>query len=61
MQIGGRTSLRKGVRSFDTVRLVVRTKKKEDVDLDGDILTKTPVTFGIRRKAVQVFVPGEGA
>lgn len=55
--LSGRTEDHKGVRSFATDRLIVRTKRKEDVDLDGDLLTKTPVEFGIRRGAVRVFVP----
>ncbi|MCW5716573.1 MAG: lipid kinase [Bauldia sp.] len=58
--LSGRTHDREGVRAFSTDRLVVRTKRTEDVDLDGDLLTTTPVTFGIRHEAVEVFVAPPG-
>lgn len=38
-------------------RFTIRTRARRDVDLDGDLLTATPVRFGIRRGAIEVFVP----
>lgn len=60
--ISGTYRGKKGVRGFSTERLIVRTKRPLDVDLDGDVLTTTPVTFGVRRSAIEVFAPpSEGA
>lgn len=38
-------------------RFGVRTRSRRPVDLDGDILTATPVEFGVRRGALSVFTP----
>ncbi|OJF89762.1 lipid kinase [Pararhizobium antarcticum] len=57
-------SLRKGthgnwddVRAFSTKDLTIRTSKPRAVNLDGELKTKTPVTFSIREKVLSVFVP----
>ena len=57
-------SLRKGthgdwndVRAFSTKDLTIRTNKPRAVNLDGELKTKTPVTFSVREKAISVFVP----
>lgn len=57
-------SLRKGthgdwadVRAFSTKDLTIRTSRPRAVNLDGELKTKTPVTFSIREKAISVFVP----
>ncbi|MCF6369955.1 lipid kinase [Rhizobium halophilum] len=57
-------SLRKGthgdwrdVRVFSTKGLTLRTSRPQPVNLDGEIKTETPVTFGIREEAISVFTP----
>lgn len=57
-------TLRKGthgqwddVRAFSTKDLTIRTSKPRPVNLDGELITETPVKFGIREKAIKVFVP----
>lgn len=57
-------SLRKGthgkwadVRAFSTKDLTIRTSRPRAVNLDGELKTKTPVSFSIREKAISVFVP----
>ncbi|MCB5205243.1 lipid kinase [Neorhizobium sp. T786] len=56
-------SLRKGthgdwdeVRAFSTKDLTIWTSKPRSVNLDGELKTKTPVTFAIREKAITVFI-----
>lgn len=53
----GRHAGRNGVRTFQTTHLTVETSKPRDVDLDGDLVTRTPVEFTIRPLAIEVLVP----
>ncbi|WP_429515105.1 lipid kinase [Rhodoligotrophos appendicifer] len=46
----------KNVRAFSTTGLTVRTRRSHAVNADGEIVTRTPATFKIRRRAVTVFV-----
>lgn len=48
---------RKGIRGFKTTELTVTTRRPRRVDLDGDLLTSTPVRFGVRPGAIEVFAP----
>ncbi|MFB2552498.1 lipid kinase [Ensifer soli] len=57
-------SLRRGtqghwddVRAFSTKAVTIRTRTPRPVNLDGELKTETPVSFTIREKAVEVFVP----
>jgi YegS/Rv2252/BmrU family lipid kinase len=45
------------VRAFSTKELMIRTRKPRPVNLDGELVTKTPVRFTIREGAISVFVP----
>jgi YegS/Rv2252/BmrU family lipid kinase len=45
------------VRAFKTTELSLVTRRRHDVNTDGEITTTTPATFRIRRKAVEVFAP----
>lgn len=49
----------KNVRTFGTTELTVRTKRPLDINADGEILTTTPARFGLRPRAVTVYVPEE--
>lgn len=55
--IAGTAPARKGVRGFRTTAITVRTRRPRPVDLDGDLLTSTPVRFGVLPLAIAVFVP----
>jgi diacylglycerol kinase (ATP) len=57
-------SLRKGthgewddVLAFSTKGLTLHTKKPRPVNLDGELMTETPVKFTIKEKAIPVFIP----
>lgn len=57
-------SIRKGthgewddVRAFSTKELTLHTRKPRAVNLDGELMTETPVKFTIREKAISVFIP----
>jgi diacylglycerol kinase (ATP) len=42
-------------------RFVVHTRRPREINADGEIVTRTPATFTIRRAALEVFAPrGEG-
>lgn len=47
----------KHVRTFSTTELTLRTRRRHEVNADGELVTSTPARFRVRRKAVQVFVP----
>lgn len=47
----------KDVRTFSTTELTVRTRRRHDVNADGELLTSTPAHFGLKRNAVRVFAP----
>ena len=50
----------KYVRAFSTTELTVRTRRRHDVNADGELVTTTPARFRVRRKAVHIFVPDDG-
>ena len=52
----GRLKGRHAVRTLKGTSVTIRTRRPRDVDLDGDLLTRTPVTFGVIPGAIQVFV-----
>lgn len=52
---------RRSVLTRTTRNIVVRTRSRHDVDLDGDLLTTTPVTFSVRPAAIEIFVPPPAA
>jgi diacylglycerol kinase (ATP) len=41
-------------------RFTIRTRRPRDVNADGEIATRTPAVFSIRRKALEVFAPPVG-
>ena len=45
------------VRTEHDTAFEIRTAKPMDVNADGDIITRTPARFEIRKKAITVFVP----
>lgn len=47
----------KEVRSFRTTSVVVRTSRPRAVNTDGELVTFTPATFGVRRGAIRVYAP----
>jgi YegS/Rv2252/BmrU family lipid kinase len=47
----------KYVRAFPTTELTLRTRRKHEVNADGELVTTTPAHFRIRPRAVAVFVP----
>ncbi len=57
-------SLRKGthgrwkeVRTFETKELTLRTRRRHEVNADGELVTTTPAHFRVHPGAVTVFVP----
>ena len=48
----------KYVRSFSTTELTLKTRRKHEVNADGELVTTTPAHFRVRPRAVKVFVPG---
>jgi YegS/Rv2252/BmrU family lipid kinase len=47
----------KYVRAFPTTELTLRTRRKHEVNADGELVTATPAHFRVRPGAVEVFVP----
>ena len=45
------------VRSFATTELSLRTRRRHEVNADGELVTSTPAQFRIHPAAIQVFVP----
>jgi YegS/Rv2252/BmrU family lipid kinase len=45
------------VRSFATTELSLRTRRRHEVNADGELVTSTPAHFRIHPAAIQVFVP----
>jgi YegS/Rv2252/BmrU family lipid kinase len=56
----GRQGAWREVRSFTSTALQVRTRRPKRVNADGEIITKTPARFRVRRHAVRVYAPGPG-
>ncbi|HET9392964.1 MAG TPA: diacylglycerol kinase family protein [Candidatus Rubrimentiphilum sp.] len=46
-----------GAHYFSASKIQIRTKPKQQVDIDGHTLGKTPAKFKIERKALRVLVP----
>jgi diacylglycerol kinase (ATP) len=57
----GRLEGRHAIRTLKVQRLEIRTRRPYDVDLDGDLLTQTPVVFGVLPGAIRVFVPAKSS
>lgn len=53
----GKQGVWKQVRTLKTDRVEIRTRKPRSINTDGEITTKTPAIFTVRRGAVQVIVP----
>lgn len=47
----------KYVRAFSTTELTLRTRRRHEVNADGELVTTTPAHFRVRPRAVTVFVP----
>jgi diacylglycerol kinase (ATP) len=47
----------KYVRAFHTTELSLWTRRRHDVNADGELVTTTPARFTVRPRAVRVFVP----
>jgi diacylglycerol kinase family enzyme len=45
------------VRAFQTTELVLRTRRPEPINTDGEIKTQTPARFRLLRRAIRVYVP----
>ena len=45
------------VRAFSTTELTLRTRRRHDVNADGELVTSTPAHFRVHPRAVTVFVP----
>jgi diacylglycerol kinase family enzyme len=54
--MGTHTEL-KDVEYFQTKRAIVRSEEPVPVEVDGEVATKTPVTFRISSRKLRVFVP----
>jgi len=48
----------KYVRAFSTTELTLKTRRRHEVNADGELVTSTPAHFRVRPRAVTVFVPG---
>ncbi len=53
----GRQAVWNEVRTASCAHVDIHTRKPKAVNTDGEILTKTPVHFRVRKEAVTVFVP----
>lgn len=47
----------KRVRAFESTELVLRTRRRHEVNADGELVTTTPARFRIRPAAATVFAP----
>jgi YegS/Rv2252/BmrU family lipid kinase len=47
----------KYVRAFRTTELTLVTRRRHDINADGELVTTTPARFSVRPAAVKVFVP----
>ncbi len=45
------------VRAFSTTELTLRTRRRHEVNADGELVTVTPAHFRVHPRAVEVFVP----
>ncbi len=49
------------VRAFESTELTLRTKRRHEVNADGELVTTTPAHFRVRPGAVTVFMPRDAA
>jgi YegS/Rv2252/BmrU family lipid kinase len=47
----------KYVRAFSATEVTLRTRRRHEVNADGELVTTTPARFRVRSKAIRVFVP----
>jgi YegS/Rv2252/BmrU family lipid kinase len=47
----------KRVRAFESTELTLRTRRRHEVNADGELVTTTPAHFRVHAEAVRVFVP----
>ena len=47
----------KYVRAFSTTELTLKTRRRHEVNADGELVTTTPAHFRVRPRAITVFVP----
>ncbi|HEY8314815.1 MAG TPA: YegS/Rv2252/BmrU family lipid kinase [Candidatus Baltobacteraceae bacterium] len=43
--------------TFSAKKITIKTKPRQDVSVDGNFLCRTPITFSVARKALNVMVP----
>ena len=55
----GQHGARSDVRALKGTRIKVTTRRRRSVNADGEIVTKTPVVFGVLPKALTVIVPSD--
>lgn len=53
----GRYRREQDVTEFEGARILIETRKPMHVDVDGDVLTKTPLDISVRPRALRMFVP----
>lgn len=53
----GSGEMTSGLRRYRCKQMVIKTKRPLNVDVDGDVLTKTPASFSMHPDAIRVFVP----
>jgi len=47
----------KSIEKFKCESITIETEKPEPINMDGDIIGTTPVTFSVKRNAINVFTP----
>ena len=57
---GGRHGLRPEVRTLGGTSFEIRTRRPRSINVDGEVLTRTPAVWRVLPAAVRVFVPGDG-
>jgi diacylglycerol kinase (ATP) len=55
--IVGRYKASQDVSLYQGRRITIRTTKPRDVDVDGDIQTRTPIELSVEPKAISVYIP----
>jgi YegS/Rv2252/BmrU family lipid kinase len=57
--LAGRQADLKGALFIATKRLTLRTKPRRAIDLDGEVVTRTPATYSVAPRALKIIVPLE--
>lgn len=57
----GRHHLFEEVRALEGERFEILTRRPRPINADGEIIARTPATFTVKRNAVCVFAPDQGA